>query len=160
MPSGFNSKNYITWSDVNAATIGLASRIKKYGFKPARILAVARGGLIPATMLSHLLDVREIYSAQLVSYNGEHVQEADIQGFVDYDSYCANEGLWDQADTLIVDDLWDSGKTHAFLRECLPKAVTTTLFYKDRGDESHRVVSFPGAPLNKDKWVVFPWEII
>ena len=160
-----DGKLFLSWSDVTSAVIGIAARIKDHHYEPKRILAVARGGLIPATLLSHLLGVKEVGSIQLESYNEEHTSErirmyrqtaGDLNNFQHWGNFAS---YWDKADTLVVDDLWDSGNTHNWIHEMFPEAVATTLFYKDRDDNSHRIVSFPGAPLNKDRWVVFPWEI-
>lgn len=150
-------KIYLDYGDVQLAANAVAMRMKKHSFKPARILAVARGGLIPAAMLSHLLGVKEVGSIQLESYDGDEQGKIRMyhQAGGNFTAY------WDKPDTLIVDDLWDSGQTHEWLHAVFPSAITTTLFYKDkpeRSEHAHKIVSFPGSPLG-DHWIVFPWEL-
>jgi len=148
-------KLHIPWIQVDAAVGRLHQSMVEHKFKPARILAVARGGLIPAVMLSHLFGVQEIGSIQLSSY-GTGTRQSDITA-LNFDPDTFQD--YNRSDTLIVDDLWDSGKTHEWLRKTFPWAVTCTAFFKDRRDNSHKVVSFPGTSINPGYWAVFPWEL-
>ena len=143
----------ITWHSVRQAVGHIANRLAAHNYKPQRILAVARGGMIPAVMLSHILDVREVGSVQVEAYDGRIKGAATkvITGFGQVEHY-------NKPDTLIVDDLWDTGETHEHLRRLFHQATFATLFYKDRGDESHRIVSFPGLAVPRDEWLQFPWE--
>lgn len=164
-----DGKNFLDWADITVSVIALADRIEKHNYEPKRILAVARGGLIPAAMLAHRLGVQEVGSIQIESYKDSKrnkirmYKQLDLDALRDVNNFQywgAHAAYWDKVDTLVVDDLWDSGETHRWIKEMYPNVVTSTLFYKDRGDgHSHRIVSFPGSPLNKDNWVVFPWEV-
>lgn len=149
-----DGKVYLDWNDITLAVSSLAQRIETHKYSPKRILAVARGGLIPAAMLAHQLGVPRIGTIQIQSYGVENTQ-GDFRLL----DKLLPAGEFDHPETLIVDDLWDTGQTHAWIRKEFPNAVTTTLFFKDRGDSSHRIVSFPGSPLNEHNWVVFPWEV-
>lgn len=159
MRSESDGKCYVDWFDVENAALILAKRLQAHNYQPRRILAVARGGLIPATMLSHILGVRQVFSIQLESYSGE---AQEFQGQLTpshWETFEFTQDLVNSVDTLIVDDLFDTGKTHEFLRENYPDAVTCCLFYKEykHGQHSQRIVSFPGSPL-PNQWIVFPWE--
>lgn len=152
----FAHKLDITWHSVNVAVTELHQRMVEHGYKPKRILAVARGGMVPAVMLSHLFGGPEVHSIRVESYSDDHVQ--DVIRFQDMHIRSAHE-LFNRPDTLIVDDLWDSGNTHEWLRKEYPNAVTCTAFFKDRNDNSHRVVSFPGKSIPPGYWAEFPWEL-
>ena len=158
MPSDSHpTKHIVGWADITNAVDAIAHATLEVDYEPKRILAIARGGLIPAVMLSHILDVREIYSMQLISYTGE-ASPHPLQP-VDYDSYAVSEDLWNQEDTLIIDDLLDTGATQAFLREWFPNAIRATLFHKKKTVEGSEfnLLPYPGGIL-PDKWIVFPWE--
>lgn len=68
------------------------------------ILAIARGGLIPAGILANRLEIQIIYTIQIQSYRGK------IQGEITI----LQEPQWDllkNKRVLLVDDLIDEGKT-------------------------------------------------
>ena len=50
-------KLYLTWDDIKTAVENLAYQIKKSNIEISKIKGLQRGGLIPAVMLSHLLDI-------------------------------------------------------------------------------------------------------
>ena len=50
-------KIYLTWKDIEDAVTSLAHRIKESGIEITSIYGLPRGGLIPAVMLSHKLNV-------------------------------------------------------------------------------------------------------
>jgi len=77
------NKKYLEWSDINCAVEKLATNIKISGIEISAIKGLQRGGLIPAVMLSHLLDIPMIDS-KIVS-----------------------------SSVLIVDDICDTGETLA-----------------------------------------------
>ena len=145
----------ISWRQVDIAVLKLHQRMILHGFRPKRILAVARGGLTPAVMLAHLFNVHEIGMIHLCSYGSSRLRsELTVQSFDP-----AGYEFFNKPDTLIVDDLWDSGKTHEWLKDKFPEAVTCTAFFKDRNDNAHRVVSFPGTSIPPGYWAIFPWEL-
>jgi hypoxanthine phosphoribosyltransferase len=63
-------KKYLEWRDIDDAIERLAINIKKSGIKISAIKGLQRGGLIPAVMLSHLLDIpmteKEIVSSSVL----------------------------------------------------------------------------------------------
>ncbi len=56
---------------------------------------------------------------------------------------------------LVVDDICDSGKTLAGIRNQYPGAVTASLI---RRSTSVVVPDFVGQEITHTDWVVFPWE--
>jgi len=63
-------KIYLEWRDIDIAIERLAINIKKSGIEISAIKGLQRGGLIPAVMLSHLLDIpmteKEIVSSSVL----------------------------------------------------------------------------------------------
>jgi uncharacterized protein len=85
------TKSYITWSKVETYVDSLAKLIEESPIElPETIYGVARGGLIPAVMLSHRLGLPLITNKELINEK-----------------------------TLIVDDIVDSGHTIKEFTGCL-----------------------------------------
>lgn len=138
----------ITWEDILADTRQLANRLM--GRSWSRIVAVTRGGLIPAALLARALDVVVIDTVCIGSYRGESRGEEKVYKSPDFIS----EG---GRDWLVVDDLVDSGKTARIVKEnWFPQATLVTLYAKPEGEPyaDAFVRSFP-----QDTWLVFPWEM-
>ena len=94
------NKIYLTWNDVEDAVTSLAYQIKTSGKSIEAIAGLPRGGLIPAVLLSHKLDLPYV----------------DIMG--DCEEY---------EHILIVDDICDSGVTLKQYHQLFP---TATIHYK------------------------------
>ncbi len=117
------------------------------------IIAITRGGMIPAALVARELEIRRIDTICASSY--EESAEAGAQNKrsavkiikgVDHDG----EGY------LLIDDLVDTGNTARIIRKQLPKAYFATLYAKPMGRE---VVDLCVKEFAQDKWVYFPWDI-
>lgn len=96
------NKKFITWGDINDAVERLAINIVNSKIKITAIGGLPRGGLIPAVMLSHKMNIPFVSQAYL----------AQVPGNI-----------------LIVDDICDTGKTlKRFKFES--NIYTATLHYK------------------------------
>lgn len=113
----------------------------------AGIVAVTRGGLIPAAIIARELECRLVESISVVSYDDE-VQAAPA---VLKPAAAAGDG----EGFLIVDDLVDSGVTAKLVRELLPRAHFACLYAKPAGKPfaDTFVVEVP-----QDTWILFPWD--
>ena len=100
----------------------LANIIHKAG-APKRIVAVTRGGLVPASVISQFLDIREIHTIGLSSYD-------DMQKSEDIVEYVCPD-VEDSPDTLFVDDLVDSGHTHQYIKEKYPHSKIAVIYSKN-----------------------------
>lgn len=117
------------------------------------IIAITRGGMIPAALVARELEIRLIDTICAASYD-ESVEagaqnkrsEVKIIKGVDHDG----EGY------LLIDDLVDTGNTARVIRKQLPKAFFATLYAKPMGRE---VVDLCVKEFAQDKWVYFPWDI-
>ena len=58
-----------SWSEHITGINSLGESILASGWKPTAILAIARGGLIPATILAYMLDVRRIIAIDVQHYD-------------------------------------------------------------------------------------------
>ncbi|ANF57645.1 xanthine phosphoribosyltransferase [Halotalea alkalilenta] len=110
------------------------------------IVAVARGGLIPAGLIARELDIRLVDTVCVKSYDKmEQGEGIDVLKGIDHDG----DG-W-----LLVDDLVDTGKTARAVREMLPKAHFLTIYAKPEGRE---LVDQYHSEVAQDTWIQFPWD--
>ena len=157
-----STKTKYPWVYINDACIDLASKIKeKVDIK--YVIGIARGGLIPATLIAKHLDVREVLSFGLKSYNdGDDYDTriAEPQVYQDI-KYCYQ--LSRGENILIVDDITDKGNTLELVTDSLQQMsaalnncmYTASIFQKP--GTSYQP-SFTYACVPDDEWVVFPWE--
>lgn len=98
------------------------------------IYGIPRGGLIPATILSHALETER--QTRLVT-SLDHLDPGDWHRLV------------------IVDELVDSGDTIKSLKTRFPEAITVALYQRHSAKYSADIVSHI---IDHDDWLVFPWE--
>jgi hypoxanthine phosphoribosyltransferase len=119
------------------------------------LLAITRGGLVPAGMLAYRLGMRNILVAAVEYYDDEG-RPGPKPTFLQFPA----DPLLRGQRVLIVDEVWDSGTTiHAVaerVRQAGGQPTTAVLHYKP----AHSVV--PAAPdyhvITTDRWVVYPFK--
>ncbi|MGE4481849.1 xanthine phosphoribosyltransferase [Acidocella sp.] len=136
----------VTWDQLHRDAKALAWRLHAMG--PWRgIVAVTRGGLIPAAIVARELESRLIETICVVTYNDEQ-RGAPL---VTKPAAAAGDGEgW-----LIIDDLVDSGTTARQVRGLLPKAHFATIYAKEQGKP---VVDTFITEVSQDTWILFPWD--
>ena len=135
----------VSWDELHRTARALAWRLNDLG--PLNgIVAVTRGGLVPAAIVARELDVRLVDTVCIASYEHKDQGDARILKGVGGDG----EG-W-----LIVDDLVDTGKTARIVREMLPKAHFATVYAKPAG---RPLVDTFVTEVSQDTWILFPWDV-
>ena len=134
----------VSWEQLHRDAKALAWRLAERG-PYARIVAITRGGLVPAHIIARELDVRLIDTVCISSYDDQTQRESAILKPVAGDG----EG-W-----LIVDDLVDTGKTGRIVREMLPRAHFATVYAKPAG---RPMVDTFITEVSQDTWILFPWD--
>jgi hypoxanthine phosphoribosyltransferase len=147
------TKQYLSWEQIDGMVTQLAEALAPYSFDV--LLAVTRGGLAPAGLLAYRLDMRNILVAAVHSYRGVG-QRDDAPSFLQFP---ADPFLQDKT-VLIVDDIWDSGKTISAVRQRVLTAggrpSTAVLHYKP---EASLFVDVPEFFVETtEDWIVYPWE--
>ena len=117
------------------------------------IVALARGGLVPAALVARELDIRLVDTFCVSSYDSAAEGEAaKVRG-----SVRVLKGVEGDGDGyLLIDDLVDTGKTAQVVRQHLPKAHFATLYAKPSG---RPLVDTCVKEFKQDKWIHFPWDI-
>jgi xanthine phosphoribosyltransferase len=117
------------------------------------IIAVARGGLVPAALVARELDIRLVDTICVTSYDsGPAGAAAQEQGKVQVLKGVSGEG----DGYLLIDDLVDTGKTAQVVRQLLPRAHFACLYAKPAG---RPVVDTFVKEFRQTKWIHFPWDI-
>ena len=137
----------LTYEQVADAAEQVASQLTKTDLKIKRLVAISRGGMLPACLLAQYLNIREIHSLALYSYLPDGTQ-GDITVLVKPD-------VPDEPETLFVDDLVDGGKTAVYLKQTYPNSSFLPLFSKKLSDDF--IVNPSLVPQNAN--VIFPWEL-
>jgi len=140
-------KNFpVSWEEIHRDTRALAWRVAGVG--PFRgIIAVTRGGLVPAAIVARELDLRLVDTICISSYE----DKAQHPGKVEVLKAVTGDG----SGFLIIDDLVDTGETARVVREMLPKAHFATVYAKPAG---RPMVDTFITEVSQDTWIVFPWE--
>jgi len=101
----------VSWEEIVDWAWNLAKIIKKDGYKPDVIVALARGGYVPARLLCDFLDVENLLSIQSQHWTeAAKAEERAIIKFpyqVDLSNY----------NVLVVDDIVDTGVTLKLARD-------------------------------------------
>ncbi len=101
----------VSWDEIVDWTRGLAGEIKGSGWNPQVIVAVARGGYVPARLLADFLDVTNMLSVQ--SQHWTEAAKAEERAILKYPYKVDLKG----EDVLVVDDIVDTGETLRLARD-------------------------------------------
>jgi xanthine phosphoribosyltransferase len=135
----------VTWDELHRHSKALAWRLLEMGPWQG-IVAVTRGGLVPAAIVARELDIRLVDTLCVASY--DHQTKGNVQVL---------KGIaGDGAGLLIIDDLVDTGHTARVVRDMLPKAHFATVYAKPAG---RPLVDTFVTEVSQDTWILFPWDI-
>lgn len=145
----------VSWDQLHRDARALAWRLMDRG-PFIGIVAITRGGLIPAAIIARELDVRLVETISIVSYaeagGGSLIEESKSgKPVVIKPPTAAGDGTG----FLIVDDLVDTGATARMVRALLPKAHFATIYAKAAG---RPVVDSFVTEVSQDTWIHFPWD--
>jgi xanthine phosphoribosyltransferase len=145
---------YVSWNDIHLRTDTLADKLGAIAPSPGDgtswtgIIAVTRGGMIPACLVAEKLGIKLIDTFCLMSYQHKQQGEADI--------YKKATEAGDGQGWLVIDDLADTGKSFQVLREHLPKAHYAAIYAKPEGAPTcHTYIK----DIPQQTWIHFPWEV-
>ena len=135
----------ISWDQLHRDAKALSWRLHDGERKYQGIVAVTRGGLVPAAIIARELGIYHIDTVCITSYNWKEQGKASILKSIDH----TGEGL------LIIDDLVDTGKTGQLVRQMLPDAFFATVYAKPAGVP---IVDAFVTEVSQDTWILFPWD--
>ena len=145
----------ISWARFHLLARKLARVVRDSGYRPDILVAVERGGYMPARILSDFLDIMDLASFKVEHYRGIR---KSARAVVRYPLSADLNGRR----VLLVDDVSDSGDTFAVALAHLatrgsPAEVRSAVLH-------HKIVS-PYVPdyyaqrVVKWRWLIYPWAI-
>ncbi|MFN4101832.1 MAG: xanthine phosphoribosyltransferase [Pararhodobacter sp.] len=145
---------HVSWDQLHRDARALAWRLQGRGPEDGSwrgVVAITRGGMAPAMIVSRELDIRVVDTVSVKSYDRQTQAEptlikapqAELMGE-------------DGAGVLIVDDLVDTGKTLELVRKLYPKAHFATVYAKPKGEP---LVDTFITGVSQDTWIFFPWDM-
>ena len=134
----------VSWQELHRDSKALAWRLVDLGSWQG-IVAIARGGLVPAAIIARELEIRLIETICVSSYDHQTQGRVKILSAPDTDGES-----W-----LIIDDLVDTGATAKAVRERLPKAHFAAVYAKPAG---RPMVDTFITEVSQDTWIHFPWD--
>ncbi len=142
---------HVSWDQFHRDARALAWRLSASG-PFSGMVAVTRGGLVPAAIVARELNMRIIDTFCVVSYVGETAQ-GEIKVLKKVSPELA---LGDGRGILVIDDLADTGATVKAVRAMLPKAHVATIYAKPLGCP---LVDTFVTEVSQDTWIYFPWDL-
>lgn len=124
------------------------------------MVIVTRGGIVPGGMLAEAMDITHILTAA-VDFPAQLAQEKSIMAWPEFIQFPADEKMRGRP-TLIVDDIWGSGRTITAVKNRVSAAggfpETCVLHFNPYRSlfGSHRP-DYYAAVTNA--YIVYPWEV-
>lgn len=147
-------KRIIDWREVDWL---VQSIVKRVPIEPYDIvLVITRGGMVPACLISERLQLRNIMVAavQFRTPKGESLDDPVFWQFPD-------DELLRGKSVMIVDDVWDSGRTAVSVRERVGesarRADLVVLHYKPSSSEFPDQKPDIYGEITQD-WIIYPWD--
>ncbi|GAB3817474.1 phosphoribosyltransferase [Tessaracoccus terricola] len=146
------ARETLSWDGFGQACRDLAARVRDSGFEPGVIIAVARGGLLPAGALAYALDVDLVDAINVERYTDPGQPAADpvlLAPLLDTESIAGRK-------LLIVDDVTDSGRTLGLVTKLLRgfgADVRSAVLYS----KPNTIFTADFVWRQTRDWVDFPW---
>ncbi|MDW7773676.1 MAG: phosphoribosyltransferase [Desulfobulbaceae bacterium] len=145
----------VSWAAIERLSRRLAGKIRDSGFSPDIIVAVARGGYVPARLLCDYLDIQALSSIQIAHYTAgaTKIPEARLVEIPSRDLRGKN--------VLLTDDVSDTGDTLKLARRHFTDSGVNAL----RIGVLHHKQSSAVKPdmyaqkIIKWRWLIYPWAV-
>lgn len=142
----------VSWEEIHRNARALAWKLSekgpldKGGWKG--VVAVTRGGLVPACIVARELGVLLVETLCISSYDVKEQGKAQV---LKTPSMATEGGKgW-----LVIDDLVDTGNTFRIAREILPGAHYACVYAKPMGADTTDTFFME---VSQNTWIHFPWE--
>jgi hypoxanthine phosphoribosyltransferase len=145
----------LSWNRVAKDAKRLASLVKESGYRIDIAVAIARGGLVPARILSDYLSIRDLTTIKVEHWG---ITATPSEKAVIKFPLCAD--IKDK-NVLLIDDTTDTGDTlrvsTEYLKSFKPEEIRTAVLI-------HKACSvitpdYFVRKVKKWKWIIFPWHI-
>ena len=155
MPAGIRCE-LISWERFYVLARKLALAIHRASFCPDMIIAIGRGGYMPARVVSDYLDIFDLTEIRVEHYRGVHMQQV---ARVRYPLPAEITGRR----VLLIDDVSDSGDSLTVaiqhLRESGEPAELRTAVLHHKSVSSFRP-DFYTEEVREWRWIIYPWAVM
>ena len=141
----------VSWDQFHRDSRALAWRLSNIRNFRA-LVAVTRGGMVPAAIVARELGIRVVETVGIASY--DYDKQSDIAVLKKISAEIA--GDLGGEDVLVVDDLVDTGKTGMMVKQMLPKCHFAAVYAKPMGKT---VVDTYVTEVSQDTWIFLPWDM-
>lgn len=140
----------VTWDQFHRDCKALAWRLVEKQDSWKGIVAITRGGMIPAGIIARELEIKLVETICISSYDDQSQHSVKIIKDIDKNQ------IADGAGWLVIDDLVDTGNTAKVIRQIMPKAHLATVYAKPAGEP---LVDTYVTWVSQDTWIYFPWDV-
>jgi len=144
---------HVSWEQIHRDSRALAWRLDKQGPGAGggwrSVVAITRGGMVPACIVARELNIRHVDTVSVKSYDHQNQAEAEVLKAPD-------PSIGDGTGVLVIDDLVDTGRTLDVVRKLYPKAHFATVYAKPKGKP---LVQTYITEVSQDTWIFFPWDM-
>lgn len=175
-------KVYYSWDDIERQCQSIVNQIARDSWLPDYIVGITRGGNVPATAISHMLNIR-CETLKVALRDGNACESnlwmaEDAFGVIYDENHHARPDESARKNILIIDDINDTGDTLNWIqrdwkKSCFPNEEYAwnsvwknnvrfaTLVHNTPSDFA--ALSYYATEINKStnpSWIVFPWECV
>ena len=138
----------VSWAEVHRDSKYLVRKLMPHG--PWKgVIALTRGGLVPAAIIAREMDIRIVDTLSIPTYDDQ--LKGTLKVFK-----APNQAISEQGEGwLLIDDLVDTGTTAKEALRLLPKVHFSTVYAKPQGLS---YVNTYSHDVEQDVWVFFPWD--
>ena len=142
----------LSWDDVEELVASLVENLPRdYDL----LLVITRGGMVPACLISEQTDIRNIVAAAVMFYTSVGKTLPDPV-FLEFP---ADPLLYGKR-VLVVDDVWDTGRTIVAVKEKVlaagGQADLAVLHYKPNHSQFDEAPNYYAKTT--EAWIVYPWD--
>lgn len=143
----------LSWDDIERLCMTLAKEIKRRKVAFDIIVGIARGGWVPARLLSDMLDNDELHTMRVKFYTG--IGEVAAKPVILHPTQIDVTGK----KVLLVDDIADTGKSLSIAKRHLEERGAGNIFVVTLIKKPHSEINPDLYVEETDAWVIFPWEV-
>lgn len=143
-------KFIVSWDQFHRDSKALASRLHEKKKTWKGIIAITRGGMIPAGIIARELDIKLVDTFGISSYADKKQRKAAV--IKDFNVELVGNGK----DWLVIDELVDTGNTARIIRDRLPQAHIAAIYAKPAAEP---MVNTYVTQVSQDTWIYFPWDV-
>lgn len=143
---------HVSWDQLHRDARALAWRLDGQGPDDGAwraVVAITRGGMVPAMIIARELDIRIVDTISVKSYQHQSQSAPRV-------IKAPTPGIGDGTGVLVIDDLVDTGRTLELVRQEMPNAHIATVYAKPKGRPQ---VNSYITEVSQDTWIFFPWDM-